>query len=72
MTVGKDRLPCMADRPDLGYTEAVLHESMRLASVAAGGVTHSTSCDTEIGKCGVITWIRMHDTNSKETTLYPI
>ena len=50
MTVGKDRLPCMADRPDLGYTEAVLHESMRLSSVLSGGVSHATSCDAEIGK----------------------
>lgn len=40
----------MEDRPHLGYTEAVLHESMRLASVAPGGVTHATTCDTEISK----------------------
>lgn len=38
----------MDDRPNLAYTEAVLHESMRLASVAPSGLTHATSCDTEI------------------------
>lgn len=46
--VGKGRLPGLKDRPDLGYTEAVLHESMRLASVAPLGLTHMTMCDTYI------------------------
>ncbi|XP_060564491.1 steroid 17-alpha-hydroxylase/17,20 lyase-like [Ruditapes philippinarum] len=46
--VGRDRLPGVADRPNLGYTEAVLHESMRLASVAPSGVFHQASCDTEL------------------------
>ncbi|XP_060558042.1 steroid 17-alpha-hydroxylase/17,20 lyase-like [Ruditapes philippinarum] len=46
--VGKDRLPGVADRPNLGYTEAVLHESMRLASVVPSGVFHQASCDTEL------------------------
>ncbi|KAL4226039.1 hypothetical protein ACF0H5_014027 [Mactra antiquata] len=46
--VGKDRLPKMSDRDDLCYTEAVLNESMRLASVAPTGVLHMTACDTTI------------------------
>lgn len=40
----------MADRPDLGYTEAVLHESMRLATVAPTGIMHMTAGDTDVGK----------------------
>lgn len=52
--LGLDRLPGLSDRPKLGYTEAVLHESMRLSSVVPSGVTHMTTCDTEIGKKYVI------------------
>ena len=48
---GNDRLPSLADRPQLSYTEAVLHESMRLATVAPSGVWHETLCDTSIGRC---------------------
>ena len=43
-------MPGVRDRPNLGYTEAVLHESMRLASVAPTGIFHQTSCDTEVCK----------------------
>lgn len=46
--VGKDRLPSMIDRASLTYTEAVLHESMRLVSVLPLGFQHMTTCDTEI------------------------
>ncbi|KAL4220212.1 cytochrome P450 2 subfamily U member 1 [Mactra antiquata] len=47
-SVGKHRLPGVEDRPNLGYTEAVLHESMRLSSVLPIGVFHVAACDTEI------------------------
>ncbi|WAR13111.1 CP17A-like protein [Mya arenaria] len=47
--VGRDRLPGLSDRPDLAYTEAVLHESMRIATVLPTGVWHETLCDTSIG-----------------------
>ncbi|XP_060575779.1 steroid 17-alpha-hydroxylase/17,20 lyase-like [Ruditapes philippinarum] len=47
--VGKDRLPGIDDRPNLSYTEAVLHESMRLSTVVPLGVQHMTICDTEVG-----------------------
>ncbi|WAR13175.1 CP17A-like protein [Mya arenaria] len=47
--VGRDRLPGLSDRPDLAYTEAVLHESMRIATVAPTGAWHETLCDTSIG-----------------------
>ena len=43
-------MPRISHRPELSYTEAVLHESMRLASVAPTGIPHFTSCDTTIGK----------------------
>ncbi|XP_060575560.1 steroid 17-alpha-hydroxylase/17,20 lyase-like isoform X1 [Ruditapes philippinarum] len=46
--VGKDRLPGVADRPNLSYTEAVLHESMRLASINPTGLFHQASCDSEV------------------------
>ncbi|KAH3693893.1 steroid 17-alpha-hydroxylase/17,20 lyase-like isoform X2 [Dreissena polymorpha] len=48
--VGPNRLPCLSDRPDLAYTEAVLHESMRLSTVAPTGVFHKTLSDTSIGE----------------------
>ena len=43
-------MPRSKHRSDLGYTEAVLHESMRLATVAACGLPHVTTCDTSVGK----------------------
>jgi hypothetical protein len=48
--LGKDRLPGIADRPNLSYTEAVLHESMRLASINPTGLFHQASCDSEVCK----------------------
>ena len=48
--LGRDRLPCLSDRPNLSYTEAVLHESMRLFNVVPTGIMHATTCDTEVGK----------------------
>ena len=39
----------MIHRPHLPYTEAVLHESMRLSSVIPTGALHKSSCDTSIG-----------------------
>lgn len=47
--VDKDDLPRMSHRPHLSYTEAVLHESMRLSSVLPTGVAHRATCDTKIG-----------------------
>ena len=43
-------MPGSKHRSDLAYTEAVLHESMRLATVAPTGVPHVTTCDTSVGK----------------------
>ncbi|KAL5005224.1 hypothetical protein ScPMuIL_018680 [Solemya velum] len=47
--VGKDRPPQLADRPHLSYTEAVLHESMRLELALPLGVFHKTTCNTTVG-----------------------
>ncbi|XP_076079554.1 steroid 17-alpha-hydroxylase/17,20 lyase-like isoform X1 [Mytilus galloprovincialis] len=47
--VGKDRLPGIKDREKLSYTEATLHEAMRLGTAAPVGVPHSTLCDTKVG-----------------------
>ena len=46
---GKDKLPGVSDRENLPYTEATLHESMRLGMAAPVGVPHSTLCDTQVG-----------------------
>ena len=47
---GFDDMPRSEHRSDLAYTEAVLHESMRLATVAPTGLPHVTNCDTSVGK----------------------
>ncbi|VDI02005.1 Hypothetical predicted protein, partial [Mytilus galloprovincialis] len=47
--VGKDRLPGVNDRESLCYTEATLHEAMRLGTVSAFGLPHCTVCDTHVG-----------------------
>ncbi|XP_076079551.1 steroid 17-alpha-hydroxylase/17,20 lyase-like isoform X3 [Mytilus galloprovincialis] len=47
--VGKDRLPTITDREHLSYTEATLHEAMRLGTVVPVGLPHSTMCDTKVG-----------------------
>ncbi|KAL4220119.1 hypothetical protein ACF0H5_020530 [Mactra antiquata] len=46
--VGKTRTPGITDRPNLSYTEAVLHESMRYTTVVPLGLMHMTSCDTKL------------------------
>ncbi|VDI54487.1 Hypothetical predicted protein [Mytilus galloprovincialis] len=44
--VGNDRLPTVKDRENLSYTEATLHEAMRLGTAVPIGLPHSTICDT--------------------------
>ncbi|XP_069116630.1 steroid 17-alpha-hydroxylase/17,20 lyase-like isoform X2 [Argopecten irradians] len=48
--VGRDRLPGLEDRPSMPYTEAVLHETMRIATVAPLGVPHAARVDAKL--CG--------------------
>ena len=47
--IGSDDLPNLKHMPDLRYTEAVLHESMRISSVQPTGLPHKTLCDTTVG-----------------------
>ena len=44
--VGTNTLPKLKHRPDLDYIEAVLRESMRLASVVPTGIPHRALRDT--------------------------
>ncbi|XP_071787918.1 cytochrome P450 2J4-like isoform X2 [Asterias amurensis] len=46
--VGRDRLPNMADKPQLPYTEATILEVQRLASIASLAITHMFSKDTRL------------------------
>ena len=47
--VGRNELPKLCHRPNLGYTEAVLHESMRFSVALPTAVPHKTTCDTLVG-----------------------
>ncbi|XP_048251938.1 putative inactive cytochrome P450 2G1 [Haliotis rufescens] len=47
--LGGCHFPSVSDRSDLPYTDAVLHESMRLHTVAPSGIPHKTLCDTKVG-----------------------
>ena len=40
--VGAHRLPCMADMPNLPYTQATIYEVQRIASVVPMGTVHAT------------------------------
>ncbi|KAK6186247.1 hypothetical protein SNE40_008319 [Patella caerulea] len=42
--------PTLKDRERMPYTEAVLHESMRLCPIGPFGFPHATRCDTTIGE----------------------
>ena len=44
--VGRSRLPILADRPSLPYTEATIQEIMRYGSIAPLGAPHYTHVDT--------------------------
>ncbi|KAJ6636179.1 Cytochrome P450 2L1 [Pseudolycoriella hygida] len=41
--VGRGNLPTLIDRPKMPYTEAVLHELLRITSVTSGGLLHCTT-----------------------------
>ena len=47
--VGHNRFPSLDDRPKLHYTNAVLLESFRAATLVPPGVPHYTSSDVAIG-----------------------
>ncbi|KAK6169269.1 hypothetical protein SNE40_020350 [Patella caerulea] len=43
--VGSGRLPSMADRPNMPYIQAVLHEVLRIANIAITGPPHTVDED---------------------------
>ncbi|XP_067683415.1 steroid 17-alpha-hydroxylase/17,20 lyase-like isoform X2 [Haliotis asinina] len=47
--LGERQYPRVSDRNDLPYTDAVLHESMRISTVPPLGQPHTTLRDTKVG-----------------------
>ena len=47
--IGRDRNPSLADEPNMPYTAAVLHESMRHNGLVYLSLPHYTETDIEIG-----------------------
>ncbi|XP_070570909.1 steroid 17-alpha-hydroxylase/17,20 lyase-like [Ptychodera flava] len=57
--VGRDRLPLLSDRSKLPYCDAVIHELMRIRTVAPLSVPHKALVDSTIGGYNVPkdTWV---------------
>lgn len=47
--IGKSRQPTMADKPNMPYTEAVIHEVQRMANIVPAGFPKMASKDTTLG-----------------------
>ncbi|XP_077868074.1 cytochrome P450 1A1-like [Saccoglossus kowalevskii] len=47
--IGLDRLPLLSDKGKLPYCDAVIHEVMRIRTVAPFAAPHKTCCDTSVG-----------------------
>lgn len=47
--LGKGQLPTLANRAELPYVEAFIHETLRMSSIAPMAVPHKTTCQTSIG-----------------------
>ncbi|XP_007497100.2 vitamin D 25-hydroxylase isoform X1 [Monodelphis domestica] len=48
LIVGPNRTPSLEDKPQMPYTEAVLHEVLRFCNVVPLGIFHATSQDTVV------------------------
>jgi len=46
--IGKERMPTMADKKSLNYTQAVMDEIMRMSTVAPLAVSHRNFADTNV------------------------
>lgn len=44
--VGRSRTPCVADRPQMPYTDAVVHEIQRFISLVPLALPHTVTKDT--------------------------
>ncbi|XP_028300140.1 cytochrome P450 2J2-like isoform X1 [Gouania willdenowi] len=48
-TIGQSRLPTIADRPNLPYTDAVIHETQRMGNIVPFGFPKMASKDATLG-----------------------
>ncbi|XP_077982847.1 steroid 17-alpha-hydroxylase/17,20 lyase-like [Glandiceps talaboti] len=68
--VGQNRRPLLSDKNKLPYCEAVIHEIMRIRTVAPVAVPHTTLCDTTVGRYklpkGAQVWVNLWNVHMDE------